>query len=116
MIYYIVHYTVFPTHGTNEVLSLHLTHLTDKQTDRSEDIGLALLLQLVLPQLVSLQLVFDDVHTQSTDLIVCDQPVELREAENRAILSTMKDQVHFLMVLFHQHMDLRCAQMLFLYK
>lgn len=46
----------------------------------SKDIGFALLLQLLLPQVVSLQLVLDDVHAQSSDLIVRDQTVELGEA------------------------------------
>lgn len=44
-----------------------------------KDIGLLLFLQLVLPEVVPLQLMFDDVHAQGPNLEVCDQAVELGE-------------------------------------
>lgn len=49
-----------------------------------KDISLALLLQLILPQVIFLQLMLDDVHAQHADLIVRDEPVELRETAGRA--------------------------------
>lgn len=46
---------------------------------RKKDIGLLLLLQLVLPEVIPLQLMLDDVHTQGPNLKMCDQAVELGE-------------------------------------
>ena len=48
---------------------------------RLKDIGLLLLLQLLLPEVVPLQFVLHDVHAQRSDLVVGDQAVELGEAE-----------------------------------
>lgn len=46
---------------------------------QKKDIGLLLLLQLVLPEVIPLQLMLDDVHTQGPNLKMCDQAVELGE-------------------------------------
>lgn len=46
-----------------------------------KDIGLLLFLQLVLPEVIPLQLMFDDVHAQGPNLEMCDQAVKLGEAE-----------------------------------
>lgn len=56
-----------------------------------KDIGFGLLFQLLLPQVVSLQLVLDDVHAQGADLVVRDQTVELGEAGGEA--QTLEDEV-----------------------
>ena len=44
-----------------------------------KDIGLLLLLQLILPQVIALELMLHDVHAQSADLVVRDEAMELGE-------------------------------------
>lgn len=47
--------------------------------DNQKDMSLLLLLQLLPPQVILLQFKLNDVHTQSSDLEVGDQPMELGE-------------------------------------
>lgn len=53
-----------------------------KKIDR-KDISFALLLQLVLPQVIFLQLMLDDIHTQCSDLIMCNEPMKLRKTAGK---------------------------------
>lgn len=50
-----------------------------------KDIGFLFLLQLLLPEVVALQLVFHDVHTQGAHLVVGHQAVELGETGGHGI-------------------------------